>query len=104
MKRLPLGLLAAAVVTACSTGSGSGPSLSPPAVAPISPVAGGTPAAASLDQAFIDMMVPHHQSAVEMAQLAQDRAEHDELKTLADHQRSGAGDRGDEDVACRVVR
>lgn len=29
------------------------------------------------------MMVPHHQSAVEMAQLAQDRAEHDELKTLA---------------------
>lgn len=42
----------------------------------------GTPS--DLDQAFIDMMVPHHQAAVEMAKLAQDRAEHAELMTLAD--------------------
>jgi uncharacterized protein (DUF305 family) len=29
------------------------------------------------------MMVPHHQSATEMAKLAQERAEHEELRTLA---------------------
>ena len=37
-----------------------------------------------MDQAFIDMMVPHHQAAVEMGQIAQKRAEHEELRTLAD--------------------
>jgi len=36
------------------------------------------------DQLFIDMMVPHHQGAVEMARIAQDRAEHSEIKALAD--------------------
>ncbi len=41
-------------------------------------------ATASLDQQFIDMMVPHHQGAVEMAKIAQQRAEHPEIKTLAD--------------------
>ncbi len=37
-----------------------------------------------MDQAFIDMMVPHHQAAVEMAKIAQQRATHEELRTLAD--------------------
>ncbi len=37
-----------------------------------------------MDQAFIDMMVPHHQAAVEMGQIAEERAEHEELRTLAD--------------------
>ena len=36
------------------------------------------------DQRFIDMMVPHHESAVEMAKLAQERAEHPELKSFAE--------------------
>ena len=36
-----------------------------------------------LDQQFIDMMVPHHQAAVEMAKIAQMRGEHPEVKTLA---------------------
>ncbi len=35
------------------------------------------------DQMFIDMMVPHHQGAVEMATIAQARAEHAELKDMA---------------------
>lgn len=35
------------------------------------------------DQLFIDMMVPHHQGAVEMAKIAQERAEHAEIKTMA---------------------
>lgn len=36
-----------------------------------------------IDQAFIDMMVPHHESAIAMAEVAQERAEHDELRALA---------------------
>ncbi len=39
--------------------------------------------AAPFDQQFIDMMVPHHMSAVEMAKIAQTRGEHPEIKTLA---------------------
>lgn len=39
---------------------------------------------APFDQQFIDMMTPHHEGAVMMAQTAQTRAEHAELKTMAD--------------------
>lgn len=42
---------------------------------------GGT---ADFDRAFIDMMVPHHQGAVAMAELAQQRAEHPEIKQMAE--------------------
>jgi uncharacterized protein (DUF305 family) len=38
----------------------------------------------AFDQQFIDMMVPHHEGAVEMARIAQQRAEHPELRQLAD--------------------
>ena len=36
------------------------------------------------DQLFIDMMTPHHEGAVEMAKIAQQRAEHPEIKAMAD--------------------
>lgn len=36
------------------------------------------------DRAFIDAMVPHHQGAVDMAEVAVENAEHDELKSLAE--------------------
>ncbi len=39
---------------------------------------------APIDRAFIDMMVPHHESAMAMAEIAQERAEHPELRQLAD--------------------
>lgn len=39
---------------------------------------------APIDRAFIDMMVPHHESAIAMAEIAQERAEHSELRQLAD--------------------
>jgi uncharacterized protein (DUF305 family) len=39
--------------------------------------------AISFDQEFIDTMTPHHESAIEMAKLALERAEHPELKELA---------------------
>ena len=40
-------------------------------------------AAAPFDQQFIDMMVPHHQGAVEMAKIAQQRAQKPEIKAMA---------------------
>jgi uncharacterized protein (DUF305 family) len=45
---------------------------------------GGQTAAAPFDQQFIDMMAPHHEGAVMMAETAQGRAEHPELKAMAD--------------------
>jgi uncharacterized protein (DUF305 family) len=39
---------------------------------------------AAFDQQFIDMMVPHHESAIAMAEMAQERADHPELQALAD--------------------
>jgi uncharacterized protein (DUF305 family) len=39
--------------------------------------------ASETDGAFITSMVPHHESAIEMAEMAQERAEHPEIKTLA---------------------
>lgn len=35
------------------------------------------------DAAFVDAMVPHHEGAVEMAQVALDNAEHEEIRVLA---------------------
>jgi uncharacterized protein (DUF305 family) len=37
----------------------------------------------NFDRAFVDAMIPHHQSAIMMAQAALERAEHPELKSLA---------------------
>jgi uncharacterized protein (DUF305 family) len=45
---------------------------------------GGAGPAASFDQQFIDMMVPHHQGAVEMAQIARERSQRPEIRALAD--------------------
>jgi uncharacterized protein (DUF305 family) len=36
------------------------------------------------DQRFIEAMISHHQGAIEMAQMAQQMAEHQEIQTLAD--------------------
>jgi uncharacterized protein (DUF305 family) len=44
---------------------------------------GGGSQAAPIDQQFIDMMVPHHQGAVEMAKIARQRAERPEIREMA---------------------
>jgi uncharacterized protein (DUF305 family) len=36
------------------------------------------------DRAFIDAMVPHHQGAVEMAEVALENADHEEIRSLAE--------------------
>lgn len=38
---------------------------------------------APYDQNFIDAMIPHHQSAIDMAKEAQKKAEHQEIKDRA---------------------
>jgi uncharacterized protein (DUF305 family) len=35
------------------------------------------------DKSFIEMMIPHHQDAIDMAEMALKKAQHPELKTLA---------------------
>lgn len=37
----------------------------------------------NLDKHFIEQMIPHHESAVEMAQMALEKSNHQEIKTLA---------------------
>ena len=44
----------------------------------------GALANATFDQQFIDMMVPHHEGAIAMAQVALQRAERPEVKALAE--------------------
>lgn len=56
------------------------PSASPPSV---QARASQAPRANAFDRMFIDMMVPHHQGAVAMAQIALQRGLHSEIKTMA---------------------
>lgn len=56
------------------------------AVIAVIAVTGGDDAetTANTDAAFVAEMTPHHESAIEMAQIAQERAEHPEIKQLAE--------------------
>ena len=36
------------------------------------------------DKAFIEMMIAHHQGAIDMAELSPDRAKHDEIEKLSE--------------------
>ncbi len=74
-------LLGAALFIALAACAGTGPPTGTPD--PSRSVGAPQADASAFDQAFIDMMVPHHQSATEMAMLARERAEHEELRTLA---------------------
>lgn len=67
--------LAAGVLAACG---GSEPPTSAGAN-------GGSSAAIATDRSFVTDMTPHHESAVQMAVEARTRAEHEEIKTLADN-------------------
>jgi uncharacterized protein (DUF305 family) len=40
--------------------------------------------AVDVDATFAQMMIPHHEGAIAMAEVAQDRGQHDEIKQLAD--------------------
>jgi hypothetical protein len=48
-----------------------------------SPAGAGEPG--TLRQAFIDDMIPHHQSAIEMAQVAREKGRNSQIKELAEN-------------------
>ena len=56
----------------------------PVSATPATSTTGTEAALAAFDQMFIDMMVPHHQSATAMAQIALERAGHPEIRTMAE--------------------
>ncbi|MGI5484384.1 DUF305 domain-containing protein [Streptomyces lavendofoliae] len=82
---------AALVLTACGgtddaepsrhAGHGSAPSASAPSVS--APATAGQGAHNAADVAFAQGMIPHHRQAVEMADMARDRASATEVKELA---------------------
>lgn len=47
-------------------------------------IGGGDESATETDGAFVAEMAPHHESAIAMAEIAQERAEHPEIESLAD--------------------
>jgi uncharacterized protein (DUF305 family) len=60
------------------------PKVTAPAPKPTTaPTLALTATAADQDRQFIDMMVPHHEGALEMAKIAQERAERPEIKAMA---------------------
>jgi uncharacterized protein (DUF305 family) len=65
-------LLFAHVLGACGTGGA------------VSPQTGSTDHNGEIDELFINMMVPHHEGAVEMALIAQQRSQRPEIKEMAD--------------------
>lgn len=77
-----LALLIASCAPEARTQTGSPATPPSKTTPPVSPEGTGSPR--EIDRAFIDMMVPHHQSAVEMAKIAKERADHEELLSLAD--------------------
>lgn len=44
---------------------------------------GGASLASNIDRHFIEQMIPHHEGAIEMAKLAQERSKRPEIQTLA---------------------
>lgn len=44
---------------------------------------GGASLAGNIDRHFIEQMIPHHEGAIEMAKLAQERSKRPEIQTLA---------------------
>lgn len=72
--------LLAAVTAAAALAAGCGSDSEPKAASDSSGRATGS----GVDRAFIAEMTPHHESAVEMAEIAQDRGESPFVKQLAD--------------------
>src|SRR5688500_14913135 len=78
--RVAVAVVVAVVLSACRSGDDSMPGMGP------SPSKGATTSATAgndSDVMFAQMMIPHHQQAVEMAELAATRASDPEVKELA---------------------
>jgi uncharacterized protein (DUF305 family) len=82
-------VLLATALAACSppTAVPSAPAAPTASVALPTPTTSARPAttaAPAFDQLFIDMMVPHHEGALGMARIAQQRAERPEIRQMAE--------------------
>jgi uncharacterized protein (DUF305 family) len=83
------GVLALSVVLSACGGDATAPSTGPTATTPTATATAGVSAEHNdADIRFAQMMIPHHRQAVEMAELAVDRAENPEVKALAEQIRS----------------
>jgi uncharacterized protein (DUF305 family) len=75
-----VGLLTSSAITGLLMTNGT--QVQSPALAQVPPPRRGMMAQA--DRHFIEMMIPHHQGAIDMANLALSRAKHPEIKGLAE--------------------
>jgi uncharacterized protein (DUF305 family) len=92
-RRLAIAIALLAVAVTLGSGAARATTSTPEVTDPCSVPLAGTPATGQpgagmhmgqeFDLMFIDMMIPHHESAIAMAQVALVRAEHEELRTLA---------------------
>ena len=92
--RVPAGLAGGLLALSLAL-AGCGDASTTPAAAPAAPAPASAAAPSSVDEpfneadvAFAQMMIPHHREAVEMAELANDRAEDPEVKALAEQIRA----------------
>jgi uncharacterized protein (DUF305 family) len=83
-------LAATLAVAACSS-AGDHDAMSGMTGMGTTPMASGTASAAAADVMFAQMMVPHHQQAVEMADLALAKAQAPQLKALATQIKAAQG-------------
>lgn len=69
-------------LSSCSTETSNNATSTPTATAV--PVVSKAEAKTQIDQRFIEMMIPHHQGAVEMAEMALTKSKRPEIKKLAE--------------------
>ncbi len=73
------------ILAACGTAPAPPPPIMPTEMTAHSPGMAMPPTETKpFDQMFIDMMVPHHQAAVDMGMIARARGEHPEIKSMAE--------------------
>lgn len=76
-------VLATLVLAACSSLPGQTSTVNSTGMMGNTPGASVPNTGTAFDELFINMMVPHHEGAVEMAKIALERAEHPEIKEMA---------------------
>ena len=88
--RVPVGVAGGVLALSLAlAGCGGSPSTTPAGPAPTSSATAQAGAQFNdADVAFAQMMIPHHREAVEMAELAADRAQNPEVKALAEQIRA----------------
>ena len=93
---LPLaaaGALTALTLAACGSSGSSGSTTASSTSSAPAPATSGSPTAAhnAADVNFAELMIPHHQQAIEMATLAGTRAANGQVKTIAERVRAAQG-------------